>query len=202
MLLCGIRRERLFPPGRWTFMYLLGRQVGYGCWVRGRVVQEQKKQDQNQKQNRPRRWAESWGCLLGQKIPEGKSEKLGELGSEKEFGEADGAVRRRGWALLRMLRLYFLLFYFTFSVCVQVCVCYGMHVEVRRELVDSFFHMGLNLGCQAWEHRPLPTEPSHRPQWSIFKAWTPNGFRHENQPAVHKRIGDWGSEGSGFPNKL
>lgn len=35
-------------------------------------------------------------------------------------------------------------------VCVQVYVCYGMHVEVRRELVDPFFHMGLNLGCQVW----------------------------------------------------
>lgn len=60
-------------------------------------------------------------------------------------------------------RLYFLLFYFTFSVCVQVYVCYGVHVEVRRELVDPFFHMGLN-GLSGLEHRPLPTEPSHRPQ--------------------------------------
>lgn len=77
MMLWRNRRER------WTFVYLLGGQVGYGHWMSGRVVQEQREQDQNQKLRRLRRLAESWGCFR---------------------------------------------------------MCYGMHVEVRRQLlgVGSF----------------------------------------------------------------
>lgn len=63
--------------------------------------------------------------------------------------------------IFKITFITFSLFIDLFLVCVSLCLCGGMHVEVRGQLVRVSFLLsicgsqGLNLGLQTWQKAPL-----------------------------------------------